>query len=280
MRRRAVLSVPASEPRKIDKAWGLEVDEVVIDLEDAVSVDQKDTARTNIAHLSARAQGSVAVRINALGSEWAENDIVAAVASPVVDSIVLPKAEDPAAILDLSRHLDLLEDRAGRTKALGIQALIESPRGVQQVQGIASASNRMTALIIGYADLSASLGRRIDAPWHTVQDLVLLAARAAGIQVIDGPLLTTAADADLDRAASVAQGLGFDGKWVIHPAQIPAVQRVFTPTDEEVAEAREILEAMDDAQREGRGAVQWKGRMLDEAIAMRARRVVDSARRQ
>ena len=279
MRRRAVLSVPASEPRKIAKAWGLEVDEVVVDLEDAVGLAEKDSARTNIADLNSRAWGPIAVRVNQLGTEWAEKDLAACVANPHVDSIVLPKADDPGAILDLSRRLNSLESTAGRSRPLRIQALIESPRGVQQVQAIAEASDRMSALIIGYADLSASLGRRIDAPWHGVQDLVLLAARVAGIQAIDGPLLTIAADESLDRAARAAQALGFDGKWVIHPAQISAVQRTFTPTDEEIAEAREILDAMDRATREGLGAVQWKGQMLDEAVAVRARRVLEKAPR-
>jgi citrate lyase subunit beta/citryl-CoA lyase len=269
--------VPASEPRKIEKACSLEVDEVVVDLEDAVSVSEKDSARTNIADVGSRVRGALAVRVNPLGTEWAEADIAACIANPHVDSIVLPKAEDPHAILTLSRQLDSLENRAERPRPLRIQALIESPRGVQQVQAIAEASDRLTALIIGYADLSASLGRRIDAPWHTVQDLVLLAARMAEIQAIDGPLLTIAADESLDRAAIAAHALGFDGKWVIHPAQIATVQRAFTPTDEEIAEAREILEAMDTATRTGRGAVQWKGQMLDEAVAARARRVVERA---
>jgi citrate lyase subunit beta/citryl-CoA lyase len=133
----------------------------------------------------------------------------------------------------------------------------------------------MTALILGYADLSASMGRRPEASWQFAQDAVLLAARLANVQAIDGPLLTIAADECLQRAAAQAEALGFDGKWVIHPAQVATVQGAFTPSDEEVSEAREILAVMQSASDEGRGALQWRGRMLDEAVAARARRILE-----
>jgi citrate lyase beta subunit len=275
MSRRAALCVPASEPRKIAKALAAPVDEVIVDLEDAVAVDEKESARESIAALTARRSGLLGVRVNALGTQWAEDDVAACVANPHIGSIVVPKCENPETLQGLAHRLDRLESVAGRETPLQLQALIESPAGVQGAAGIAAATDRLCALIIGYADLSASMGRRIEASWQFAQDAVLLAARISGIQAIDGPLLTVAADESLERAATQAEALGFDGKWVIHPAQVPTVQRAFTPSDHEVSEAREILDVMQSASNEGRGALQWRGRMLDEAVAARARRTLE-----
>jgi citrate lyase subunit beta/citryl-CoA lyase len=275
--RRAVLSVPASEPRKITKALAAPVDEVVVDLEDAVAVNEKDAARENVAALAGREHGRLAVRVNAIGTPWHEADVLACVDNPAVDSIVLPKAEDPQALRALADRLDDLEASTGRAVPLEVQALVESPAGVQHAVALAAASDRVTALILGYADLSASMGRRVEASWLFAQDAVLLAARLAGAQAIDGPQLTIADDEPLATAASTAEALGFDGKWVIHPAQVGTVQRAFTPSGDEAAEAREIVAVLDAAAAKGRGALQWRGRMLDEAVAVRARRTLGRA---
>jgi citrate lyase subunit beta/citryl-CoA lyase len=224
--------------------------------------------------MTGRSAGLLAVRVNAIGTIWHDADVAACAANPAVDSIVLPKAEDPRALAELTRHLDEIE--ACRT-ALTIQALIESPAGIHHAAALARVDERIAALIIGYADLSASMGRRIDASWQFAQDAVLLAARLAGIQAIDGPLLTIAADEPLRTAAAAADALGFDGKWVIHPAQVHDVQSAFTPSASDVAEAREIIEVLEAAAAAGRGALQWRGRMLDEAVAVRARRTLDRA---
>ena len=174
----------------------------------------------------------------------------------------------------MERELARLEMEHGRRAAVEIQALIESALGIGDVRAIATASTRVVSLIIGYADLGASLGRRADAPWQFAQDAVILAARIAGIQAVDGPLLTVHADAALERAASTAESLGFDGKWVIHPRQAGVVQAAFTPATADVEEAQGLLAAMDEAIADGRGAVEWRGRMLDEAVAVQARRVL------
>jgi len=270
-----VLSVPASEAPKIAKAMATRVDEVVVDLEDAVSVNAKDAARSNVEALTRREHGLLAVRINAIGTRWHEADVRACAANPVVDSIVLPKAEDPQALQALAERLDELEVVTGRTVRLEVQALVESPAGVHQAVQLAAASDRVTAMILGYADLSASFGRRVEAAWQFAQDAVLRATRLAGCQAIDGPQLTVADDESLAAAASTAESLGFDGKWVIHPAQIGTVQRAITPSADETAEAREIVAVLESAAADGRGALQWRGRMRDEAVAVRARRTLD-----
>jgi citrate lyase beta subunit len=256
------------------KALAAHVDEVVVDLEDAVSVDEKDAARSNVAALERRERGLLAVRVNAAGTLWHEADVAACVANSAVGSIVLPKAEDAESVGVLAGRLDELEATAGRAVALQVQALVESPAGVYHAVPLA-AMPRVTALILGYADLSASMGRRVTASWQFAQDAILLAARLAGVQAIDGPQLTVANDEALARAATTAEALGFDGKWVIHPGQIGTVQGAFTPSSEEVAEAQEIIAALENAAAQGRGAVQWRGRMLDEAVAAQARRTLE-----
>lgn len=277
MGRRAALCVPASEPRKIAKALALGVDEVVVDLEDAVSIDRKDEARAHLTLITRREHGTVAVRVNAVDSPWYHADVAAAVANPAVDAIIVPKAEDAAALTALARRLDTLEADLERRAPLRVQALVESPRGIRNAESIAGSSERMEALIIGYADLSASFGRRIDADWQYVRDVVQLAARLARIDVVDGPVLGIAVDDALRAAAELAVAQGLDGKWVIHPAQVETVQAAFSPTAEEVEAAREVVEVMEQSAAQGLGAVQWRGQMLDEAVVVRARRVLERA---
>jgi citrate lyase beta subunit len=270
-----VLCVPGSEPDRIAKALNSEADEVVLDLEDAVPAARKNEARDNIALLTPRLRGRSAVRINGHGTPWFEDDLAAVLANNHVDSIVVPKAESPAQIADLASRLS--ETDGGDRSPLLLQALIETATGLLNAPSIAMASERLDSLILGYADLGASLGRRPSAPWTFAQDRVLMAARSAGIAAIDGPLLTVEDVEALATAASSVEALGLDGKWVIHPRQISTVQRVFTPSKEEVEAARAILGALADAARDGRGAVLWKGQMLDEAVAAQARHVLGRA---
>jgi citrate lyase beta subunit len=272
--RRSVLCVPASEPAKVAKALAFDVDEVVVDLEDAVAPARKDEARTALGAIALRPHGTIAVRVNAPDSPWLLEDLAAVVANDAITSIVLPKVDSTDHIAAVERELARLEKEHGRGGAVEIQALIESAAGIGNVRSIASASPRVVSLIIGYADLGASLGRRAEASWQFAQDAVILAARIAGIQAVDGPLLTVHADEALEAAAATAESLGFDGKWVIHPRQTEMVQDAFTPAPKDVEEAQGLLAAMGEAMSEGRGAVEWRGRMLDEAVAVQARRVL------
>ena len=278
MARRAALCVPATEPRKVGKALALDVDEVVVDLEDAVPTDRKDEAREAVAALQPRPHGRLAVRVNQMGSQWHRADVAACAANPAVDSIVVPKAEDPEALAALARSLHALDNGAGRRASLRIQALVESPLGVHNAVAIAGSSPQMESVIIGYADLSASFGRRVEASWQYVQDVAVLAARLAGIDAVDGPRLGIAVDEALKEDAGRASAHGFDGKWVIHPAQVATVQAAFTPTAEEVAWASEVVEVMERSTAQGLGAVKWQGQMLDEAVVVRARRLLARAR--
>jgi citrate lyase subunit beta/citryl-CoA lyase len=278
--RRACLVVPASSTRMLEKARRIEVDEVVIDLEDAVVPDRKADARA--AALAALAGGTVAsVRVNAPGTPWAHEDLIAlggAAARPL--GVVVPKVEGAGDLAFVDRLLDGVEHAAGHAEPLRVQALVESAAGLSALDEIAAASPRLEAIVLGYADLRVSLGRSPSAPldtWLAVQDAVLRAARAAGLQAIDGPHLAIDDEEGLRAAATRAAELGFDGKWAIHPAQIEPITAAFTPGPEEVARARAVLAALEEAAAGGRGAVSLDGEMLDEPARLAALRTVARA---
>jgi len=281
--RRACLVVPAAPAAKLAKGRGLDADEVVIDLEDAVVPAAKDAAREAVAAALAQefAAASVAVRVNAIGTPWCHLDLAAVAASAREHvAVVLPKAEHPYDLAFADRLLDGAEAAAGRTTRVRLLALIETAAGLEAVAEIARASERLDGLVVGYADLAASLGRPAGGPpadWRFAQDAVLVAARAAGIQAIDGPHLAIGDDDPFRAEVAHARALGFDGKWAIHPAQVGALRDAFTPTEAEVHEARETLAALDRAAQQGAGAVAADGRMLDEALAVSARRILARA---
>jgi len=282
-RRRACLVVPAAPAAKLTKGATLVADEVVLDLEDAVVPAAKDDARDALAEAldGEWAAESVAVRVNAIGSPWCHLDLAALAASGRESlTAVLPKVEHADDLAFADRLLAGAEAAAGRTTPLRLLALIETAAGLSAAAAIARASERLDGLVLGYADLAASLGRPAagaSQDWRHAQESVLVAARAAGVQAIDGPHLGTRDDDAFRAGAMHARTLGFDGKWAIHPAQLDTLRETFTPTDDEVADAREVLAALDRAAAGGAGAVAVGDRMLDEALALSARRVLARA---
>jgi citrate lyase subunit beta/citryl-CoA lyase len=282
-RRRACLVVPAAPAAKLSKGATLAADEVVLDLEDAVVPAAKDEARAAVAEALGGdwAAESVAVRVNAIGSPWCHLDL-AALAASGRDALtaVLPKVEHAHDLAFADRLLDGAEAAAGRATPVRLLALIETAAGLAAANEIARASGRLDGLILGYADLAASLGRSGDVAaqdWRHAQESVLVAARAAGIQAIDGPYLGIRDDDAFRAGLMQARTLGFDGKWAIHPAQLDALREAFTPTEAEIADARAVLAALDRAAADGAGAVADGDRMLDEALALSARRVLARA---
>ncbi|CAN5569193.1 CoA ester lyase [soil metagenome] len=256
----------------LEKARGLDADEVVIDLEDAVPAAGKDEARASAAAALAEDWGgkSVAVRVNGTGSEWWERDAAEiAAAGGALTSLVVPKCEGAADVAAV----------AEAAPGTALQALIETAAGLVNVREIASASLRLEALIIGYADLTASLGLPGGGDyggdrWHWARQQVLVHARAAGAAAINGPWLEIA-DADgLRAAAGEARALGFDGMWAIHPSQVAVLNEAFAPTAAELDRAEAVLATLEDAAGEGRGAAQLEGAMIDEASAKQAAVVV------
>lgn len=285
-RRRSCLSVPGSSAAMLAKAPSRGADEIVIDLEDAVAISAKDEARATVVEALADPQWRgvrTSVRVNAPRTQWCHLDVMALAQLPEApETIVVPKVESPDDLAFVERLLDGCEAASGRTP-LGVQALIENAAGVANVTAIAGSSPRLVGLILGYADLSASLGRARGADaqldsWRAIQDAVLVAARANDIAAIDGPYLGVKVDEGFQAAAERARDNGFDGKWAIHPAQVAALNEIFSPTEEEIAQARAVVAALEDAEREGgRGAVALDGQMLDEAVRVAALRVLARA---
>lgn len=283
-RRRSVLSAPASDARKTATALASAADEVVLDLEDAVAAGEKDAARELLCRTlrdrPRRDAGRTCVRVNAPGSPWCDLDLAALAALPVApDAVVVPKVESAGDLAFVDRLLTGVEARCGRLVPLRVQALVESAAGLARVQEIAHAGPRLEALVLGYADLAASLGMTGDPAaraqlWLPAQSAVLVAARSAGLAAVDGPHLGVHVDDGMRTAAARARDLGFDGKWAIHPRQLDHLNELFTPTEQELEHARAVLRALERGRDAGAGAVLLDGQMLDEAVAVAARRVL------
>lgn len=275
----------------IAKARALPADEVVIDLEDAVAEESKDEARATASAALAqdapwRAHG-VAVRVNGVATPHWERDVTEAVAAAgdAIGSVVVPKVES---VGDVAKVSELLRDveRSGRSRPVAVQALIETAAGLTRVNDVARAGPRLETLIIGYADLAASLGRPPGAPsdgdpWHFARESVLVAARAAGLQAIDGPHLDIRDLGGMRAAALRARAAGYDGKWAVHPTQVEPLNEIFTPSDEELERAEAVLAALERSRSGGGpGALMVDGEMIDEASAKLAERVAARATRR
>jgi citrate lyase subunit beta/citryl-CoA lyase len=271
------MSVPASSERFLAKARDLAADEVMLDLEDSVAPAAKPAARElAVAALQA---GGFGRKLGAT-TPWAYQDVIAVIGSApgAVDSLVLPKVSSPAAVVWLDVLLGQVEQAAGRPAGtVRIEAQIEDAAGLAAVEAIAASSGRLVSLVFGPADFMASIGMRsltvggqpegyaFDAHHYPLMR-ILVAAKANGLQAIDGPYAKIG-DADgLRAAATSVAALGFDGKWVLHPAQVDVVNEVFTPSPADYARALRILDAYRQATDvDRRGAVMLDGEMIDEA---------------
>jgi citrate lyase subunit beta/citryl-CoA lyase len=277
------MSVPASSERFLAKARGLPVDEVMLDLEDSVAPDEKAAAR-QLAVAALGAGGwdgkAVAVRVNGATTPWAYLDVIAVVegAGGAVDSLILPKVSDPGAVVWLDVLLGQVERSAGLEPGrIGIEVQIEDAAGLAAVDAIAAASPRLVSLVFGPADFMASIGMRsltvggqpegyaFDAHHYPLMR-ILVAAKARGLQAIDGPYARIHDTDGLRAAAGAVAALGYDGKWVLHPGQVDIVNAAFTPPADEYERAVRIIDAYQQATLvDRRGAVMLDGEMIDEA---------------
>ena len=280
--RRSCLSVPGSSPKMLAKAPSLPADEVFCDLEDSVAPGEKEAARGNV--VDALRTGdwgdkTVVVRINAVDTRWAYRDVIEVVegAGEHLDCIMIPKVQAPGDVEFVDNLLRMISETKGFEHQIGIEAQIENGAGLTLIDEIAHASDRVETLIFGPGDMAAALGMPSltvgetipEYPgdhWHWVLMRILVAARTAGLQAIDGPY---AKIRDLDGYREVARRarlLGFDGKWVLHPGQIDVANEVFSPSQEEFERAEDILEAYRHATEvDLAGAVMFGEEMIDEA---------------
>ncbi|MGH2806324.1 MAG: HpcH/HpaI aldolase/citrate lyase family protein [Actinomycetota bacterium] len=280
--RRSCLSVPGSSPKMLGKAAGLPADQVFMDLEDSVAPLAKEEARGYVIDaLKNNEWGdkTVVVRINSIDTQWAADDIKTIVegAADHIDCLMIPKVQHASEVQFVDTMLRMTETNMGLDKRIGLEVQIETATGLKNIHEIAHASDRMETLIFGPADMSASLGlptvtAGLPMPgypgdhFHWVLETILVAARDAGLQAIDGPYLLIK-DLDGFREMSMrARALGYDGKWALHPGQIDVLNEVFTPTQEEYDKAEALLEAYRHATEvERTGAVMFGNEMIDEA---------------
>ena len=289
---RSVLAVPASNLEMAGKALASAADAVFLDLEDAVATDEKVGARGKIVSalrgLDWRGRPTL-YRSNALDTPYFYRDVIEVVeeAGDALDSIIIPKVQRPADLHVAATLLSQLELAVGlEAGKVKLQAQIESAAGLSNIVGISRATDRLEALHFGPGDLAASLrmphrsigvmdewdeaypGHR----FHYAMQRIVVAARAADLRAVDGPLADYRDEEALRRSSLLARSLGFDGKWCIHPAQIPVVNEVFSPTDEEIAWAKKVVEAYEEA---GTGAMSVEGQMIDAASIKMARTTLD-----
>ena len=285
-------------PKMHLKAAQCAADVIMLDLEDSVPQEAKAGARRQVIETLQSmdwAHKTVSVRINGLDSAFAYRDLVEIVetAGQVLDSVVVPKVNDPGDIHFVDRMLDGIEQAGNRLLPIGIEASIETARGLEAVSDIARASRRLIALVFGIADYSASVGARLVSisghgeseekiypghRWHFALSRMIMAAKANGLLAIDAPYGNFKNLEGLRQSTAMACALGCDGKWAIHPGQIETLNSLFSPSTEDIQRALKVIQAAEAAQAMGRGAVAVEGRMVDQATVRLARQLVAQAK--
>jgi len=284
---RSLLAVPATRRKMVEKALASDADAVFLDLEDAVAPDSKAAARGDVVsalqELDWRGRPTV-FRANALDTSYFYRDLIEVVeeAGNSLDAVMVPKVNRPDDLQAVSILLSQLELEKGKIK---LEAQIESAEGLANVDSIARATSRLEALHFGPGDFAASVNMPqtsigvID-EWdeaypghrfHYAMQRIVVAARAVGLRVLDGPVADYREEEGLRRSCQIARSLGFDGKWCIHPAQIAIVNEFFSPTEKEVEWAKKVVAAYDEANAAGSGSVSVDGQMVDAASIKLAR---------
>ncbi len=305
---RSELAVPGSQPQLLEKAAKSDADVVFLDLEDAVAPDDKVQARKNIIEALNDLDWSgksVSVRINGLDTHFMYRDVVDVVeqAGANLDLIMIPKVGTAADVYAVDMLVTQIEDAKGYQKRIGFEHIIETALGMQNVTEIAGASKRNESLHFGVADYAASTRARTTViggvnedysvltdpdkdgnrdvhwgdMWHYAISRMVVAARANGLRPLDGPFGDFSDPDGYRAAAKRAAVIGCEGKWAIHPSQIELANEVMSPSDAEVTKAKRIIEAMEQAAKEGKGAVSLDGRLIDYASIRQAEVLVEKA---
>lgn len=299
---RCQLFGPGSRPAIFEKMAGSAADVVNLDLEDSVAPDDKAEARKNVIQAIGDIDWgtkTLSVRINSLDTPFWYRDVVDLIeqAGERLDQIMIPKVGCAEDIYAVDALVTAAEAAAGRSRKIGFEVIIESAAGIAHVEAIAAASPRLEAMSLGAADFAASMGMQTTGiggtqenyymlregekywadPWHWAQTAIVAACRTHGVLPVDGPFGDFSDDEGFRAQARRSATLGMVGKWAIHPKQVALANEVFTPSDEAVAEAREILAAMEQAKANGEGATVYKGRLVDIASIKQAEVIVAQA---
>ena len=290
---RSELAVPGSSPKMFEKALNSNADYIFLDLEDAVSPNDKISARQNVIkalkEIKWREKGkTISVRINSLDTHYMYSDVIEIVeqAGDKVDTVLIPKAGTASDVYMVDCLLTQIETNKKFKNKIGIECLIETALGMSNIKEIAKSSNRLEALHFGVADYAASLRARTvvigglnpDYPgdqWHHGLSQLVMTCRAYGLRAIDGPFGDLNDPDSYIESAKRAAAIGIEGKWAIHPSQIDLANKVFSPPEVEVNKAKRILEELEKAAKEGKGAAQLDGRMIDAASARMAENIVN-----
>lgn len=299
---RCQLFGPGSRTQLFEKMAGSAADVINLDLEDSVAPDDKEQARRNVIQAIGDidwGNKTLSVRINGLDTPFWYRDVVDLLeqASDRLDSIMIPKVGNAADIYAVDALVTAAERAKGRTKPIAFEVIIESAAGISHVEEIAAASPRLQAMSLGAADFAASMGMATTGiggtqenyymahagqkywadPWHWAQAAIVAACRTHGVLPVDGPFGDFSDQEGFRAQALRSATLGMVGKWAIHPSQVALANEIFSPGEKAVAEAREILAAMDEAQRSGAGAAVYKGRLVDIASIRQAQVIVRQA---
>ncbi|MBE1296098.1 MAG: CoA ester lyase [Rhodobacteraceae bacterium] len=299
---RCQLFGPGSNTKLFAKMAASAADVINLDLEDSVAPTDKDLARANVIEaLNTVDWGKkyMSVRINGLDTPYWYRDVVDLLeqAGDRLDQIMIPKVGCAADVYAVDALVTAIERAKGRTKPISFEVIIESAAGIAHVEEIAASSPRLQAMSLGAADFAASMGmqttgiggtqenyymlregeKRWSDPWHWAQAAIVAACRTHGVLPVDGPFGDFSDDEGYIAQAKRSATLGMVGKWAIHPKQIALANQVFTPSEEAVAEAREILAAMEQAKANGEGATVYKGRLVDIASIKQAEVIVAQA---
>ena len=296
---RCQLFGPGSRPAIFEKMAGSAADVINIDLEDSVAPSDKESARQNVIQAIGDVdwgKKTLSVRINGLDTPFWYRDVVDLLenASERLDLIMIPKVGCAADIYAVDALVTAIEAAKGRTRRLGFEVIIESAAGIAHVEEIAAASPRLQAMSLGAADFAASMGmattgiggtqenysmlhegrKHWSDPWHWAQANIVAACRTHGVLPVDGPFGDFSDDDGFRAQSRRSATLGMVGKWAIHPKQVALANEIFTPSEQAVTEAREILAAMEEAKAKGEGATVYKGRLVDIASIKQAEVIV------
>ncbi len=300
---RCQLFGPGSRPAIFEKMAASAADVINLDLEDSVAPDDKAEARANVIKAVNEidwGNKTLSVRINGLDTEYWYKDVVDLLeqTNGRLDQIMIPKVGNAGDIYAVDALVSAIEMSKGAEKVINFEVIIETAAGLAHVEEIAAASPRMNAMSLGAADYAASMGMQTTGiggtqenyfmltpdgekhwgdPWHAVTVAIVSACRTHGLLPVDGPFGDFSDDKGFTAQAKRSATLGMVGKWAIHPKQIALANEVFTPSESQISEAREILAAMEKAKAEGQGATVYKGRLVDIASIKQAEVIVRQA---